>query len=104
MAALPIPLAPEQLRAKALPRHRMRMPRRVEGRFRAADIFAAMLVARGIPNSEIAECLGGGERMVRQMRSGEVAVGVGDIFALPRRLALHFLDALRLALLTEGHE
>jgi len=105
-ARIPTPVPAAELRAKALPLLRMRLPRRVMGRLRAAELFSRLLEERGIPNSEIAECIGGGERMVRQMRSGEVALGAGDVFALQRRLALAYLDALRLAILTseQGHE
>jgi hypothetical protein len=99
---------PPPARAKALqlraPAVKLRTPSRYRGRVRAAALFDALLHERGIPAIELAETMGVSERIVRQMRSGEVAIGIGDVFTMQRRQALAYLDAVRSALLVANDD
>ncbi len=101
-------LAPDGLpRAKTLP-IRTLTPARLElARILAAQVFAELLATRGIPNTEVAEHIGVPEKLIRQFRSterGKRPIGVRHVLVMPRRLALAYLDAVRLLVLNDNLE
>lgn len=101
-AARSIPPQPPQ--AKRLPVVRLRSLRRFRGRIRAAAVLDALMKERGISNEEVAETIGTTEKTVREMRYGSTAVAIGDVFAMQRRMALAYLDAVRVAVLSSETE
>ncbi len=71
------------------------------GRMRVAEAFDAILRARvdvedySASNCAIAAKLGVVEKQVREYRSGDKALPVGALYAMPRSIALELLDAVR---------
>ena len=112
----PAPLCPP----KHLPISRMRSLRRQRGLVRAAELFDVVVRDYGLSNEDVGNDLGVSRQVVARMRwprrdVDPRAVGapqreqlapvfVGDLFALQRRLALAYLDAIRVALLSDRHQ
>lgn len=106
----PAPQSQTQLRAKPLRLDRSARVKLERSRLLAAELFALLLAERGTSNVEMAEAIGVSERYVRDFRStepGRKPIGVRHVLAMPRRLALAYLDAVRSAVLNDnisGHE
>lgn len=113
-------VSPLDVPPKRLPISRMRSLRRQHGVVRAAEIFDRVVRDYGLTNADVGEDLGVSRTVAARMRwprrdvdsrAGDVParfelapVLVGDVFAMQRRLALAFLDALRVAVLSEPHQ
>jgi len=98
----------------------MRSLRRQRGLVRAAELFDVVVRDYGLSNEDVGNDLGVSRQVVARMRwprrdVDPRAVGapqreqlapvfVGDLFALQRRLALAYLDAIRVALLSDRHQ
>ena len=75
------------------------------GRRRAAQLLRQLLDSRGIPIVELAEAMRIATKDVRDMRTGHKPIKAEHIFAMPKRVALAYLDLVRTAVLNDNdHE
>lgn len=95
------PEAPSSVRAKTLPRT-LRSDVREKGAVRAALAFDRVLDASATSGRAIARALDVDESLVRAFKGGAKKLYLGDLYALPRSVALELLDAIRAELADEA--
>lgn len=77
-------------------------PERYEQMIAARDVLVAYTQRRRISERELAESWGVSARVARQKLTGEAPLHLGEILALPTRLALELLDDVRSVVLTRS--
>lgn len=81
------------------PALRSTSPERYEQMLAARDVLRALVQRRHISEREMAECWGVSARVAHQKLTGEAPLHLGEVMALPNRIALELLDEVRLVVL-----